>query len=98
MMMDDATDYANVEAWIARGRMREMMAKGWRALGPIRDDAVLMSGPDPDLCPDLEVRSPVSLGRVAMGLAAVRRARATHGHGLERLGAGRPGADGRHVA
>ncbi|HRJ60254.1 MAG TPA: hypothetical protein PKZ99_03650, partial [Azospirillaceae bacterium] len=39
---------AAVEAWIARGRMKEMQAKGWRALGPIREDAVWMRGPDPD--------------------------------------------------
>ena len=43
---DDGADV--IEAWIARGRMKEMQAKGWRALGPIRDDAVWMRGPDPD--------------------------------------------------
>lgn len=38
-----------IEAWIARGRVKEMQNKGWRTLGPINDGMVWMSGPDPDV-------------------------------------------------
>lgn len=60
------------EAWIARGRMKEMQAKGWRALGPIRDDAVWMRGPDPDLALEDDVWKPLAVPAAA---AAAQRLR-----------------------
>lgn len=54
-----------VEAWIARGRMKEMQAKGWRALGPIREDAVWMRGPDPDAAAQREAWKPLAAPAVA---------------------------------
>ncbi len=36
-----------VRAYIARGRVAEMLARGWRILGPQEESAVLMEGPDP---------------------------------------------------
>lgn len=67
---DDGADV--IEAWIARGRMKEMQAKGWRALGPIRDDAVWMRGPDPD-DPDAGDGSPGTWKRLAVPAAAALR-------------------------
>lgn len=61
-----------VEAWIARGRMKEMQAKGWRALGPIREDAVWMRGPDPDMALEEEVWKPLTVPAAA---AAAQRLR-----------------------
>lgn len=61
-----------VEAWVARGRMKEMQAKGWRALGPIREDAVWMRGPDPDMALEEEVWKPLTVPAAA---AAAQRLR-----------------------
>lgn len=37
-----------VRAYIARNRVAEMRARGWRLLGPGGEGMVLMEGPDPD--------------------------------------------------
>lgn len=74
-----------VEAWIARGRMKEMQAKGWRALGPIRDDAVWMRGPDPDMAVADEVWKPLAVPAAAAAAAAQRlRSRAAAAVALRR--------------
>ena len=35
-----------VQAQIARGRVAEMLAKGWAYVGPGEEDSVLMEGPE----------------------------------------------------
>lgn len=81
--MDDAW----IEAWIARGRVKEMQARGWRTLGPIRDGAVWMRGPDPDAAaPDMagDMAGPVQLAAAlpAAAIAATRRLRNAHAAAL----------------
>lgn len=73
-----------VEAWIARGRMKEMQAKGWRALGPIRDDAVWMRGPDPDMGLEDAVWKPLAVPAAALAAAQRLRLRAAAAVALRR--------------
>ena len=89
-MGEQAQNGARIEAWVARRRVKEMQAKGWRALGPIRDDAVWMEGPDPDAgddgglwggpCGGAWAEIGASLPSAAV--AAARRLRADHAAAL----------------
>lgn len=77
--MDDAW----IEAWIARGRVKEMQARGWRTLGPIRDGAVWMRGPDPDAAaPDMAGPAQLAAALPAAAIAATRRLRHAHAAAL----------------
>lgn len=75
MQLDDmqVDDCERIEAWIARGRVREMQGKGWRTLGPIRDGMVWMSGPDPAAQDD-----PGAWRQAAAALPAIERLRSAH--------------------
>lgn len=75
---------ASVEAWVARGRMKEMQAKGWRALGPIREDTVWMRGPDPDAGPKDGVWKPLAVPAAAAVAAQRLRLRAAAAVALRR--------------
>lgn len=84
---DRGRDDDAVEAWIARGRMKEMQAKGWRALGPIRDDAVWMRGPDPDAGldgADDEAWKPLAASAAAVAAVGRLRLRASSAVALRR--------------
>jgi hypothetical protein len=70
-------DVERIEAWIARGRVREMQGKGWRTLGPIRDGMVWMSGPDPAAQDDHGVWR-----QAAAALPAIERLRSVHAAAL----------------
>jgi len=37
-----------IRAPIARGRVAEMLRKGWIVVGEVTEDRVIMAGPDPD--------------------------------------------------
>lgn len=77
--MDDAW----IEAWIARGRVKEMQARGWRTLGPIRDGAVWMRGPDPDaVAPDRTGPTQLAAALPAAAIAATQRLRRAHAAAL----------------
>lgn len=58
-----------VRARIARARVGEMIARGWRAVGPAEEGCVLMEGPDPD-------GGPEPLGAYAVPLASAAWERA----------------------
>jgi hypothetical protein len=73
----DAEDDMLIEAWIARGRVREMQGKGWRTLGPIRDGMVWMSGPDPAAQDDHGAWT-----QAAAALPAIERLRSAHAAAL----------------
>lgn len=84
---DGSHDDEMVEAWVARGRMKEMQAKGWRALGPIRDDAVWMRGPDPEAgfgCADDDAWRPLAVSAAAVAAVARLRLRASAAVALRR--------------
>lgn len=51
-----------VRARIARGRVAEMLARGWILLGPAEDGTMLMEGPEPDAAPQ-------SIGRWTSAIA-----------------------------
>lgn len=57
-----------IRAYIARGRVREMIGRGWSVIGMDAEDRVLMEGPDPE-GPDPE-GAPRALAEVARPLIA----------------------------
>lgn len=58
-----------VKAYIARNRMPEMLARGWKVLGPGGEGMLLMEGPDPD---EHEPESLESLTQPLIGRAWLR--------------------------